>query len=105
MKPSSMTKIREVPSKESNKNSGHKTEINKSFVFQADQSLVMKSKYLSESQTVFLRKDPQSAEELKSEAGMSKEPTYWTMNQRSQAIGLGSQGQKVDLVQRKCKGT
>ena len=36
----------------------------------------MKSKYLSESQTGFLRKDPQSAEELKIEAEMSKEPTY-----------------------------
>ena len=66
MKPSSMNKIRGVPTKESNKNSGHKIEINKSFVFQADQSLVIKSKYLSESQTFFLRKDPQSAEELNS---------------------------------------
>ena len=54
VKPSSMTKIREVRSKESNKDSVLKTEINKSFIFQADQSLVMKSKYLSESQTVFL---------------------------------------------------
>ena len=53
----------------------------------------MKSKYLSEIQTVFLRKDPEhSAEELKSEAGMSKEPTYWTMNQRSQSIGTRSKG-------------
>ena len=52
----------------------------------------MKSKYLSESQTVFLRKYPQSAEELKSEAGMIKEPTYWMMNQRSQAIGTRSKG-------------
>ena len=59
-KSNSMTKIREVSSKESNKDSGLNTKTNKSFIFKADQSLVMKSKYLSESQAVFLRKDPHS---------------------------------------------
>ena len=46
------------------------------FLFKVEQSLVRKSKYLSENQSVFLRKDPQSTEELKNEADKSDEPSY-----------------------------
>ena len=58
-----MTTTNEVSSKESTKDSGQKTEANNVFIFKAEQSLVRKSSYLSENQSVFLRKDTQSAEE------------------------------------------
>ena len=41
---------------------------------------------------MFLRKDTQSAEELKIEAVKSKEPSYWTLSQRSQVVGTKSTG-------------
>ena len=50
--------IREASPKENIKDSGQKTKTNKLFFFKAEQSLVRKSKYLSENQSVFLRKDP-----------------------------------------------
>ena len=78
--------IKEVSPKENIKNSGQKSKTYKLFFFIAEQSLVRKSKYLSENQTVFLRKDPQSSEELKNEADKNEEPSYWRMSQKSQAI-------------------
>ena len=89
----SMKTTIEVSSKENTKDSGQKTEIDKLFIFKAEQSLVRKSKYLYENQSVSLRKDPQSTEELKSEAEKNKEPSYWIMSQRSQAIGIKSRGE------------
>ena len=68
--------IREVSPNENIKDSRQRTKADKLFFFKAEQSLVRKSKYLSENQSVFLRKDPQSTEGLKNEADKNKEPSY-----------------------------
>ena len=67
-KSSSRKIFREVSPKENIKDSGKKTKTDMLFFFKAEQSLVRKSKYLSENQSDFLRKDPHGTEELKNEA-------------------------------------
>ena len=91
-KSSSRKIVREVSPKENIKDSGQKTKTDKLFFFKAEQSVVRKSKYLSENQSVFLRKDPQSTEELKNEADKKEEPSDWRMSQRSVEIGTKSKG-------------
>ena len=78
-KSSSRKIVSEVSPKENIKDSGLETKANKLFFFK-EQSLVKnfgyKSKYLTDNQTIFLRKNPQSTEELKNEADKSEEPSY-----------------------------
>ena len=99
-----MTTTKEVPSKESTKDLGQKTMMDNVFIFKVEQSLVRKSSYLSENQSVFLREDTQSTEEQKIEAVKSEEPSYWTLSQRTQAFGgkttsgLGSKQMKKNLT-------
>ena len=64
-KSSSKKIVREVSPKENIKDTRVETKTYKLFFFKIEQSLVGKSKYLSENQSVFLRKDPHSTEELK----------------------------------------